>query len=213
MKKILSLTFFSSFCAILLYVLFLDAEQQMLEKLHSQESQVVYAAFSFFFLGSDVLLPIPNSLIMILNGKVLGIYSGTLLSTVAGVVSSSIGFFLGRKSDRWLNRFFSSAEKEVSNRLFQRWGKGAVAVSKALPVLSESLSFVAGTTTMSFRTFLLYSLLGHCVVGLMYAYVGEVSRTIDSSFIPAAFTALAVLLVWLVQYATKRLHAPAPESK
>ncbi|AHM60699.1 hypothetical protein D770_12210 [Flammeovirgaceae bacterium 311] len=214
MKKLLSLLFFCSFFVIITFLLFLDFEQQVGEWLSSPESLVGYAALSFVLLMSDILLPVPSSLIMILNGKVLGLLWGTVLSLVSGIVSSTIGFYGGRKSAKVLNSLFSSKELEAGNKLFMRFGTFGIALSKALPVLSESLSFVAGTTAVNFRTFLTYSFIGQSVVSFLYAYTGGLTVEMDSNFVAAAIIGLTLLLSWLLQWLVKPEDAsPTPKGK
>ena len=133
---------------------------------------------------------------MILNGKVLGFFFGTLLSTTSGVVSSCIGFYLGRKSDSLIDKFFSVKEQQVSTNIFSRYGKPAIPVSKALPIVSEAISFLSGTTGISFRTFFWFSLLGHLVISAVYAYAGSFSSEIDSNLLSGAIILLALFLFW-----------------
>ena len=93
-----------------------------------------------------------------------------------------------------------------SNNFFQKFGNLAITISKALPILSEAISFVAGTTAISFKTFLLYSALGHLVVSVIYAYLGSFSNTINSGLVTVIVIVSTVILGWVVQKILKNKH-------
>ena len=156
MKRLLSVFFF--FCLLILipYGLFGGYEEQLKVLLESRQHRNIYWVVSFAVLSSDIFIPVPSSLVMIMNGKVLGFFAGTVLSTVSGLVSSAIGFYLGRKSESFVDRFFSKEQKNASSKLFLKYGMLAVMFSKALPLISEAVSFLSGTTPISFKDFWLF---------------------------------------------------------
>ncbi|HPP88311.1 MAG TPA: hypothetical protein PLM75_10680, partial [bacterium] len=59
-------------------------------------NHVAYSFISFLVLTSDIVLPVPSSIVMYLNGYVLGILIGSLVSLISLLVSSIIGYFVGR---------------------------------------------------------------------------------------------------------------------
>lgn len=199
MKKIISLLLFSCTFVILFFLLLADFEQGVSAYLQTTGGSWSYAGISFLLLLSDIILPVPSSLLMILNGKILGFFPGALLSLFSGLASSLLGFYLGRKANRLLQRFFSSKEIEAGNRLFARYGNLAVSLSKALPVLAEAVSFLAGTTSMSGKTFFLYSFIGQSVVAIVYAYIGRMTNAYDSNLVSAIIIVAALLMAWGVQ--------------
>ncbi len=199
MKKLIAVFIFCCLLVIVAFLLFGNVEKWVEINLQSKQSQNNYALLSFSILTSDIILPIPSSLVMILNGKVLGVVAGTFISLLSGVFSSCIGFFLGRKTNPLLNKLFTTKEKEISDTLFQKFGNMAITISKALPIISEAISFVSGTTAISFKTFLLYSVLGHFIVALIYACVGSFASTLSSSLIAAIIIVAALLIGWITQ--------------
>ena len=196
MKKLLSVFIFCCFLVLFLFLLFGGAEEQITTLLSSKENLTSYWIASFLVLSADIFIPVPSSLVMILNGKVLGFFFETLLSTTSGVVSSCIGFYLGRKSGSLIDKFFSPEEQQVSTIIFSRYGKTAILVSKALPIISEAISFLSGTTGISFSTFFWYSLLGHFIISAVYAYAGSFSSEIDSNPLSGAIILLVLLVFW-----------------
>lgn len=204
MKKLLSLFIFCSFIIIAVFLMFGDMERMIEVNLHSSESLFTYALLSFSFLTADILLPVPSSLVMILNGEVLGFPAGAALSLVSGVLSSCIGFYLGRKSNPLLNKFFSAKDREISDRLFHRFGNMAITISKALPIISEAVSVVSGTTSVTFKNFLYYSIAGHLIVSVIYAYAGSLSSTFNSNLVAALIIVLALFVGWIMQFMMRR---------
>lgn len=209
MKRLLSIFVFCCFIVLIAFVLFGQAEQQIERLLTSKESLMAYAVFSFGFLTLDIFLPVPSSLIMILNGKVLGVLAGTVLSLCSGILSSAIGFYLGRSVNTYIDKLFARREKEASNWLFSKFGNLAITISKALPILSEAISIVAGTTSIKFKSFILYSFVGHLIVSGVYAYVGSFSTALSSGLISAIIIVASLAVGWVLQFFVlrkKNLH-------
>lgn len=199
MRKLLSLFIFCSFLIIIVFLLFGDFEQWTAHHLNTSKSLAAYTGLSFALLTGDIILPVPSSLVMILNGKVLGVFFGSLLSLVSGVLSSSIGFFLGKFSNPFLEKIFSEKERNAGNSLFKRFGYSAIIISKSLPVISEAVSFVSGTTSVAFKTFFIYSFMGHLLVSVIYAYMGSFAGAVDSNILSAIIIAIALVLGWITQ--------------
>lgn len=209
MKKVLSTVFFCAVLIVALFLFFGEMEDWVTGRLTAEQSKARYAVISSLFLAADIILPIPSSLVMILNGKILGFAPGTLVSFLSGMASSTTGFFLGRKCNSLLNRFFSSGEQLAGNRMFGCYGHAAIAVSKALPILSEAVSVVAGTTDITLRRFLGYSALGHILVSLAYALVGNYAWSMNSSLVAGIVIAASLLFVWAVgKFAGRTLASP-----
>ena len=196
MKKLFSVFFFFSFLVLLLFLLFGGFEEEMASLLESRENRLSYGVASFALLSSDIFLPVPSSLVMLLNGKVLGIVSGAAVSTTSGLLSSTIGFFLGRKSRTYIDLYFSEKQKKASSKIFDRYGKVSIPFSKALPIISEAISFLSGTTGISFKKFFWYSLLGHLVISVVYAYLATYSAELDSNLLSGGIILLVLLIFW-----------------
>lgn len=206
MKRLLIIFLICCVLIITTFLLFKDLEHWMTANINSGESVFTYTLLSFSFMALDTLLPVPSSLLMILNGKILGPFFGTLLSLVSSLLASMFGFYLGRSANSYFDKFFAAQDKAYSNNLFLKFGNLAVTISKALPVLSEAISFVAGTTSMPFKTFVLFSVIGHFVVAVGYAYLGSFSNAINSGLVTVFVIVFAVLFSYGIQLALKRNH-------
>ena len=143
-------------------------------------------------LAADLFLPIPSSIIMVLSGAAFGVLWGSLLSFAGSVGGEWLGFELTRKYGRRASRTIVSDDDLAQlERMFARHGPAAVMVTRALPVVMETMSVVAGLSRMSRAKFLLASLVGTAPIVVVYAYAGAVSRRFES-IIPAVVMLLAV---------------------
>ena len=83
-------------------------------------------------------------------------------------------------------------------QLFARWVKEDARFELSAPVVMETMSVVAGLSTMRRATFLAASLAGTAPIVLVYAYAGAMSREVGS-LLPAAVILVAVSGAgWLV---------------
>ena len=70
-------------------------------------------------------------------------------------------------------------------------GAAAIVVTRALPVVMETMSIVAGLSTMRRSTFLIASAIGTAPIVVVYAYAGAKSRE-TGSLVPAIVMLIAV---------------------
>lgn len=204
MKKLVTTFLFFCLLIIITFVLFGNIEIWIESNLNSEKSLIAFSVLSFLFLSSDIILPIPSSLIMILNGKILGIFYGVLVSLFSGMVSSTIGFYIGKNSAVYVDKFFNEKEKEISNKLFRKFGNMAIIISKGLPIISEVISIMSGTTAINFKIFFVYSFLGNLIVSVLYVCVGSFSISVNSNIVTATFIITSLLVGWTFQIMLKQ---------
>ena len=156
------------------------------------------AATVVALLAADILLPIPSSLVMILSGAAFGVFWGSILSLVGSIGGEWLGFELVRRYGRRASRRIAGDEDlDHVQRLIARHGAAAVAITRALPVVMETMSVVAGASGMPRSSFLWASLLGTAPIVVIYAYAGAVSRQ-GGSLVPAVVILVAVAgVAWL----------------
>ncbi len=150
------------------------------------------AAVLVGLLAADLFLPIPSSLVMVLSGAAFGVAGGSALSLVGSVGGEWLGFELVRRYGVTASRRVVGDDELARMRaMMARHGAAAVVVTRALPVVMETMSVVAGLSAMSRWTFLASSLIGTLPVVVVYAYAGAVSRA-TSSVVPAVIMLIAV---------------------
>jgi uncharacterized membrane protein YdjX (TVP38/TMEM64 family) len=161
-------------------------------------------------LAADVALPIPSSLVMVLSGAAFGVLWGSLVALVGSIVGEWIGFELVRRYGRGVSKGIVGADEfERFSAFFERHGILAVMLTRPLPVVMETMSLVAGLSTMSRRAFLGASLAGTAPIVVVYAYAGAVSREIDS-IVPAVVILIAVAACGYAWYRARFAQAERP---
>lgn len=157
-------------------------------------------------LAVDVFLPVPSSVVMVLSGAAFGVMPGAALALLGSVGGEWLGFELVRRYGRqWSRRLVGDEEVERLNGFFERYGALAVIVTRPLPIVMETMSIVAGLSTMRRATFVGSSLVGTIPIVLAYAYAGARSREVGN-ILPAAIMLVAVSGAgWLVYRARVRV--------
>jgi 3-dehydroquinate synthase len=156
------------------------------------------AATVFLLLFVDLVLPIPSSLVMILSGAAFGVWWGALLSLTGSIGGEWLGFELVRRYGRRASRrLVADEDVDRMQHFFARHGVIAVALTRALPVVMETMSVVAGLSGMGRGAFLRASLLGTTPIVFVYAYAGAASRQLGT-VVPAIVILIAITgLAWI----------------
>lgn len=146
---------------------------------------------------SDIALPVPASAVM----TALGIIYGPLLGGAAAATGSMLAGLLGYGVCRMIpsraaERLAGAAGMQQARDLFARWGGWLVAGSRWLPVLPETISFLAGLTRMSLRRYVVSLACGAVPLGFVFATAGHLGA--DNVVLTLAISALAPLALWLV---------------
>lgn len=146
----------------------------------------------------DVLLPVPSSLVMTAQGALFGIALGTILSMVGSVGAALVGFAIGRKGSRLINRFVSEQEQEASNRLLERWGPLALIVTRPVPILAETTAIMAGASTLSWGKATLGIVVGAFPAALIYAIAGAYATSVASGVLVFVLVIVLAGGFWLI---------------
>lgn len=125
-------------------------------------------------LVADTVLPIPGTIVMLGSGVLFGPVVGSALNAVGLVGAALAGYALGRSLPRvsHVSRSFGSAGvKGEAPPLRPLW----IAVTRGMPVLSESYAIGAGVLGLPLRRFVVASGLGAAPVGTVYGVAGWLS--------------------------------------
>lgn len=165
-------------------------------------------------LVSDLVLPIPNTMVMAALGVIYGPFVGGIVSVTGNVLSGLLGYSLCRRFGRTLAaRLIGDADLQAGEHLFARSGGLIVAASRWLPVLPEVISCMAGLTRMSFTTFVLALLCGSVPLGFVVAGLGYAGS--DRPLLTLVLSALLPLPLWymLQGVITRPPEAPSIPTK
>lgn len=194
MKKILIPLLVGIFFISLFYGLFGGLEIYFADLLRqTKDHPALFALISFFALSADIVLPVPSSIVMFLNGLVLGIVKGAALALLAVLVSALLGYYLGRLASRSLQQ----APDEKALSILHRYGSLGIIITRGIPILSESVCFTAGYLGMNFRLYALLNFIGYLPICFIYAYFGSMGQNQHLFFISFGVSIFVSLLLWV----------------
>lgn len=172
-----------------------------------QEASPISGVINTGLLLVDVVLPVPSSVVMIVNGALFGVVGGGLLSLVGSLGGSALGYLLGRGNQPLVARFVGETDLARARKFMARWGVLALVASRPVPILAETVSIVAGTAGIGLRTTVLAAALGLTPIVILYAYVGATASTLESGLLAFGIVMLTASLTWLIGLWFKRSPA------
>jgi uncharacterized membrane protein YdjX (TVP38/TMEM64 family) len=124
-------------------------------------------------LVADVFLPVPSSLVMVLHGTLFGPVIGALLSLIGSVLAALTGFAVGRAGNDRIRRLVTQEEHRRAGALLERWGVVAIAVTRPVPILAETVAILAGSSPLTWQQTALAAFAGSIVPAAVYAWAGS----------------------------------------
>lgn len=160
-------------------------------------------------LATDILLPIPSSVVSTMSGWQLGWLRGTLATWIGMNLGALIGFSLARRWGKPFARWFSSEEDlGRMHETSERYGPLVLVLTRAMPVFAEASVLISGIHQLSWQRFLPAILFSNLGIALAYSALGEYAQR--HQWLPFAL-AVSVALPVLIAAAAKRFF-PEGES-
>ncbi|MGE5606692.1 MAG: TVP38/TMEM64 family protein [Bacteroidota bacterium] len=157
---------------------------------NSSQGQLIVGLVLGLLLASDILVPVPSSLVSTASGYLLGFYGGTLSSFIGMTLSCFIGYWLGVYFGRNLiGRLIDMNDWERFDRFYARYGDWILITSRAVPVMAETSIFFAGINRMPLWYFSILTILANLGISVVYAIIGAFSFK-TNSFLLAFFGAI-----------------------
>lgn len=154
-------------------------------------------------LASDILLPIPSSIVSTGCGILLGTAAGTITSLAGMIISCITGYWLGRAFGRPAAiRLVGGKDIEKFEEVSRRFGIWALVIARPVPVLAEVSILFAGISRVPFPRFMLVTSLSNLGISLGYAAIGSLAADLNS-FLTAFFA--GICLPGLFMLVTRRL--------
>ncbi len=146
---------------------------------------------------SDFALPVPSSAVMAALGIIYGPLIGGAAAATGSMLAGLVGYGICRMiSPRAAERLAGARGMQQARELFERWGGWLVAGSRWLPVLPETISFLAGLTRMPLHRYVAALACGAVPLGFVFATAGHLGA--DNVVATLAISALAPLVLWLI---------------
>lgn len=172
MKKNLLYPFLITIISIIIvFLAFENLEAYFTDKLNAlSKHPFQFAIVSFVILIADIVLPVPSSIVMYVNGYVLGIPLGGLISLISLSIGSVIGYYLGKLSSLGLR----AQSDERSHAILSKYGALAILMTRGIPIVSESICIVCGYNGMPLKQYFIFNLIGYLPLCLLYAFCGSI---------------------------------------
>jgi uncharacterized membrane protein YdjX (TVP38/TMEM64 family) len=147
---------------------------------------------------ADVVLPVPSSLIMIAYGALFGIVGGASVSLVGSLGAAMAGYAIGRCAGPPLLRSVcSEAEHARADRFVRRWGALAVAASRPVPLLAETVAIAAGASSLGVTRTLIWAAVGSVPGAVLYAVAGSAGASAPSGLLVFGLVLVVATVLWM----------------
>lgn len=154
-------------------------------------------------LSTDILLPIPSSVISTLSGWQLGWWRGTLATWVGMNLGAIIGFALARRWGKPFALWFSKEEDLERMRIVSdRYGPFVLVLTRAMPVFAEATVLISGMHQLAWRRFLPAVVLSNLGIAVAYSAFGDYAE--QHQWLPLAL-GIAIAVPVLVAAVAQRL--------
>jgi uncharacterized membrane protein YdjX (TVP38/TMEM64 family) len=167
------------------------------------------AVASFALLAFDVVLPVPASAVMTLNGALFGALAGAVLSLAGSMASALLGFAIGRRGGVLLDRLVAPEQRARAAPALEPPGMLAIVLTRPVPVLAETTAILAGAAGMSPGRLASAAALGSVPPALGYAAAGATADRAGGGL--AVFAGVLVLsaATWALITARPRPCGPS----
>ena len=160
------------------------------------EAGIVGALLGMGLLIADVVLPVPSSIVMVANGTMFGLLGGALLSLAGRAGAFLFGYYLGAKSQGFARRHIPESQMNAAHALIETRGALAIILTRPVPILSETMSIVAGLASLPLGKSLFLAILGSVPEALLLAATGAYAATLDNTFLVFGALLLVTGLYW-----------------
>lgn len=131
-------------------------------------------------LASDVVLPVPSSVVSASAGALLGFGTGAATVWLGMTASCIVGYLVGARSAGAAQRFVGEDGLRRAADIADRYGAFAIVLCRPVPVFAEGSVIFAGLVRTPFGRFLAVSAASNLGVALGYSAIGAYSMRADS---------------------------------
>jgi len=168
-------------------------------------------------LVGDLFLPIPAAPVVATAGVIYGTFWGGVVGTIGSFLAGLVAYTLARLAGRKAAKLLASEEEMADFRqFFDTWGVAGIIASRAMPVVPEVLTFMAGLARMHLRRFMSALAVGAVPMGFLLAWAGSATGTSSTlllvlTLVPAGLW--CIYLIWAHTLRTQRLQPAAIQNQ
>ena len=206
---ILMLIFFSTFLLIKLTGILTVEDIKHYFNLLKEQPTYFIGSLVVLLLFIDLFIAVPTMTIIMLAGYFIGFEQAAFYAFIGMFSASSCGYFLSRLYGEDLLKKFTKDKNQIiqMKEVFNQYGMTMLILSRAMPMLTEISSCLAGTCKMSLKKYLLAWSIGSIPYLLLISYAGSVSDLNNPK--PALFTAFIITaFLWFSWFIFLRKKIP-----
>jgi len=219
MKKLPFLISFSLLSSVvILYLIipsFRDFVKQAFDVLTSDDETLIKQWVSKFKMAGPLtlillmviqmfLFVVPNVFVMMVAIVSYGPVWGAVISFLGVFASSSVGYLIGKYlGPLTVQKLMSDKVRNNTAQFIQRYGVTAIAITRISSFSNDSLSIVAGLLKMSYRKYILATLIGITPLIVLLAIYGKNGKILKSLIWIAAIS-LVILVIYIFLNEKKR---------
>ena len=149
-------------------------------------------------IAQGILAPLPSFVITAANGLAFGIPLGFLISWTGGMAAAIVMFWLARLLGAG---FVERVTKQnhllhQANRYSGKNGFFLIFIARLIPIVSfDFISFLAGLSQISFRSFFVATALGQIPGTILYTIVGHDVANLDEYQTRFLWTSIIIVLI------------------
>jgi len=168
-----------------------------LENSFVSDRPLTVSVITMGLLASDILLPVPSSVVCTWAGRALGVIPGLLINWIGLNLSCVIGYWLGRVFGKPIAERLS--DTRTIDRLQNVHGATsawALTICRAIPVLAEASVLLAGLQRLPASKFYPPVVAANLGIAIAYSVLGSFST--EHGWFPAAIAIACVLPLFLL---------------
>ncbi|HEU0130928.1 MAG TPA: DedA family protein [Mycobacteriales bacterium] len=150
-----------------------------------------------FFLPGDTLLVLAGILAKEGHANIAVLCAGCV---VAAIVGDNVGYTIGRRAGRPLlerrdGRVLNQHNLRRATAFYDRFGSATILVARVVPMVRTFAPLIAGCTSMRWRTFFTWNVVGGILWGVGVPLLGYALGTAAEGFDKYALGAVGVMVV------------------
>ena len=174
---------------------------------------VLGAILAVALLTVDAVLPVPASLVMVAAGALYGTVTGALLALLGRVLMALVGYAIGQRGGPLVARLVPRDGRDRADGLLQRWGAMAIVVTRPVPLLAETVTILAGASSIGWGRVALAALVGSIPEAVLYAGSGALAHSLEETALIWGALLILACTLWIVgRWADRRLAGPVSRS-
>lgn len=152
-----------------------------------------------------LLVIFPVAIFVIISGSLFGVVLGFIYSMIGAFLSASLAFFIGRYLARdTVNKYLTGKIKLLKTRNLKAF-KATLYLRLIMIMPYDAFSYAVGATKISYRDFILGTLIGIIPEFIMYVYFGFINLRSDFSIKEKIIFSIIIVSILLLGHITKEI--------